>query len=541
MVNVVTGRIPESLPDEPIAGRAEIRVGGAGDERTASMRLDGAVGSVAWHVDGFTRETDDHDVAGFPRSRRQLLLDAAEPPHDDEHEEGEEEHDDEHEEEEGTPPRRGTLGNSDSDVDGHALGAAWHGEGAFLGASFGSYRTDYGLPGSVHGDVRIDMVQERWNVAGALEDAVPGISRLSARVGIVRYEHDEIEPSGEIGTHFEVEGHDLRLLAEHDEIAGMRGAIGLQRVDRELEAIGEEAFVPPSDTSTTALFVTEATEIGTTRVQFGGRYERVEVSSAGVGDLDFDAFSLTAGAVFALAEGHSLSLQLDRSARAPVAEDLLANGPHIATNAFEIGDPNLVEEVAANISLSYGWSSPRVEVIGSLYYTAFEDFIYLSETGEIEDDLPVRQHLQGDAAFHGLEFETTLHLHEGEGTKFDVALFADYVRGELDDAEDEDLPRVSPWRWGFALRGGWNGLAAELALTRVARQDDVAAFELPTDAYTMLDISLTWHVDIGNSHVEVFARGDNLLDEEARNHLSVIKDAAPRPGIGVTGGIRARF
>ena len=497
---------------------------------------DGAVGSVAWHLDGVTRETDDYDIAGFPRSRRQLQRDAEAPPEEPGEGEGEEE-----EHGEPTPARRGTLGNSDSEGDGYAAGAAWHGNRGFLGVSYSAYRTEYGLPGSDEGDVRIDLDQHRWNVAAALEDALPGIARLSARAGINRYEHDEVEPSGEIGTHFENEGYDLRILAEHDEIAGLQGAVGIQVVDRELEAVGEEAFVPASDTETTAVFVTEATQLGSARLQFGGRYERVEVSSAGVDNLDFDAFSLSAGAVFPLAEGHSLSLQLDRSARAPVAEELLANGPHLATSSFEIGDPDLDEEVATNISLSYGWSSPRIEVVGSLYYTAFEDFIYLTDTGEIEDGLPVRQHLQDDASFHGLEFETTLHLHEGDGTKFDVALFADYVRGELDDADDEDLPRVSPWRWGFALRGGWNGLAGELALTRVARQDDVAAFELPTDAYTMLDVSLTWHVDVGASHIEVFARGENLLDEEARNHLSVIKDVAPMPGIGVTGGIRARF
>jgi iron complex outermembrane receptor protein len=276
-------------------------------------------------------------------------------------------------------------------------------------------------------------------------------------------------------------------------------------------------------------------------VQLGARYERVEVTSDGVDDLDFDAFSLSVGAVLPLAEGHSLSVQLDRSARAPVAEELLANGAHIATGAFEVGDPDLEEETATNVSLSYGWSTPRIELIGSVYYTAFDDFIYLADTGEEEDGLPVRNQLQGDATFHGIELETTLHLHEGEGMTFDVALFGDYVRGRLSDGSDTDLPRVAPSRVGVALRGGWNGFAGELALTRVSRQDRVASFELPTDDYLMLDLSLTWHVDIGSSHVEVFARGENLLDEEARNHLSIVKDTAPMQGLGVTGGIRARF
>lgn len=537
VVNVITGRIPESLPTEAIAGRAEVRGGDVADERTTSLRLDGALGQFAWHLDGLTRETSDYEVAGNPRSRRQLQRDAEEMA-------GEPELQPEAATD--ASAGRGVLRNSDLEADGYAAGLAWHGSGGFIGASYGNFATNYGLPGSDEGDVRIDLEQDRYDIVGAIDDPFAGIARLSARVGIVRYEHDEIEETGDIATHFENEGQDIRLLAEHEAIAGLEGAVGVQLVRREFSAIGEEAFVPSSDTDTTALFVTEGTALGDVRVQFGGRYERVEVDSDVARGLDFDAFSLSAGAIFALADGHSLSLQLDRSARAPVAEELLANGPHLATGAFEVGNADLDEEIANNLSLTYGYSSERLEVVGSLYYTAFDDFIYLVDTGDVEDGLPVRAHLQGDATFHGLEFESTVHLHQGEGTTFDVALFGDYVRGELDDADggagnSKDLPRIPPWRWGIALRGGWMDLAGELSLTRVARQDDVASFELPTDAYTMLDVSLTWHADLGPSHVELFARGNNLLDEEARNHLSVIKDVAPLPGRGVVGGLRVRF
>ncbi len=553
VVNVITGRVPEQLPDEAVAGRIEVRGNDVADERTATLRLDGAVGQVAWHVDGLTRDTNDYDIPGNPRSKRQLRRDELirDQPTD------------------SAPPgelqpeatdgnatatdsqARGTLRNSDGAADGYALGAAWHGEAGFIGAAYSSFKTEYGLPGSDEGDVRIDMKQHRYDIVGGLQSPFTGISEITARIGINRYEHDELEPTGDVATHFENKGMDVRLLAEHEAASGLRGAVGVQVTRREFSAIGAEAFVPPSDTDTYALFVTEATDLGEAHLQFGGRYERVQIDSNVARGLDFNAFSLSAGVVVPVAEGHSISVQLDRSARAPVAEELLANGPHLATLSFEIGNPELKEELANNISFSYAFTSTRFEAVASVYYTAFNDFVFLAENGEQEDGLPVRVHLQEDAQFYGAEFESTLHLHEADASKFDIGVFGDYVRGRLDsgsagpinESSNENLPRIAPWRLGVALRGEWHSMAGELSFTHVAAQDDVATFELPTDSYNLLNLNLTWHVDlgVGDSHLEVFGRANNLLNREARNHLSVIKDVAPMPGRTLLAGIRVKF
>ncbi len=549
VVNVITGRVPEQLPDAAIAGRVEIRGNDVADERTATLRLDGAVGQVAWHVDGLTRDTNDYDIPGSSRSKRQLQRDALVPddPADTAASDGQQPEATDFAATANESNERGSLRNSDAGADGYALGAAWHGEAGFIGAAYSSFKTEYGLPGSDEGDVRIDMQQHRYDIVGGLQSPFTGVAEITARVGINRYEHDELEPTGDVATHFENKGTDVRLLAEHEEISSLRGAVGVQLTRREFSAIGEEAFVPPSDTDTYALFVTEATDLGAASLQFGGRYERVQVDSEVARGLDFNAFSLSAGVVLPVAEGHSVSVQLDRSARAPVAEELLANGPHLATLSFEIGDPDLKEELASNISISYAFTAAKFEAVTSVYYTAFSDFVFLAERGEEEDGLPVRVHRQDNARFYGAEFESTVHLHEADRSKFDIGVFGDYVRGKLDSGDtrsnSDNLPRIAPWRLGVALRGEWMHVAGELSFTHVAVQEDVATFELPTDSYNLLNLNLTWHIDIGmgNSHLEVFGRASNLLDEEARNHLSVIKDVAPTPGRTLLGGVRVQF
>nr|HMN84281.1 TonB-dependent receptor [Burkholderiaceae bacterium] len=79
-------------------------------------------------------------------------------------------------------------------------------------------------------------------------------------------------------------------------------------------------------------------------------------------------------------------------------------------------------------------------------------------------------------------------------------------------------------------------------LTRVQAQERVAPNELPTDGYTMLNVYLSHRLKTGGPVVwELFARGTNLLNVEARNHVSVLKDIAPMAGRGLLVGVRGTF
>jgi iron complex outermembrane receptor protein len=75
----------------------------------------------------------------------------------------------------------------------------------------------------------------------------------------------------------------------------------------------------------------------------------------------------------------------------------------------------------------------------------------------------------------------------------------------------------------------------------VFEKDDVAEFETPTDGYNMLIANAAYLVRTGETEVELFVKGANLLDETQRVHTSFLKDDAPLPGLNVTGGLRVRF
>ena len=76
---------------------------------------------------------------------------------------------------------------------------------------------------------------------------------------------------------------------------------------------------------------------------------------------------------------------------------------------------------------------------------------------------------------------------------------------------------------------------------RVSEQDDIGEFELATDGYNLVSFYADYHWDIGNQgELKIFVRGDNLLDEEIRNHTSLLKSFAPEAGRSFRVGLRYR-
>jgi iron complex outermembrane receptor protein len=72
-------------------------------------------------------------------------------------------------------------------------------------------------------------------------------------------------------------------------------------------------------------------------------------------------------------------------------------------------------------------------------------------------------------------------------------------------------------------------------------QNRTAEFELPTDGYFLLNASVNYRIAAGRADIDVYLKGTNLTNEEARFHTSFLKDIAPLAGRGVLLGIRTTF
>lgn len=547
VVDVSTSRIHDERIED-ITGRAQLRTSDNANASNGAFTVDLPVNSnVVLHVDGFLSDADDFDIPGFAESAFQIAAEEAEEAA--EGGEGEEEEE-----------VFGILEGSRSERRGGAVGLSYIADNGFVGFSVSSLDADYGLVGG-HGHEEgeeeegeeeegegpglIDLSQTRFDLEAQLDTPFSGVESINFRLGVNDYEHNELEPNGEVGTLFSNEAWEARVELRHEEIAGFEGALGIQLGDREFSAVGEEAFVTPVDTETLGLFWVGQRQLGNAELEAGVRYEEVDhsPSTQGLPDLSFDSFSASLGLVGSINESLTLSGLLDFSSRAPTAEELYSNGPHLATNAFEIGDPNLNEEDVVAFTLSASYANERIELNSSIYFMQFQGYIYEIATDEEMDELPVFRWRQDDATFAGINLKGLVHLAAIGGGDLDFNFLFDLVRGELDDSLDsnDNLPRIPASRSGAGLSWTSDSWQASIDYLRVDNQSRIASFELPTDSYDDLSLFIQRKFAIAENELSLFLHGRNLTDDEQRHHGSIVKDFAPAPGRRWEVGVRMDF
>lgn len=504
VVNVVDGRIPERLPERPLSGRAELRGNDAANERTGMARIDIGAGDFVLHADGTYRDTDDYDGPD------------------------------------------GKIANSFLTTKSGSLGGSWIADRGFIGIALSRFLDHYGNPAEP-GDaeageagVTLKLQQTRYDLKSGLNLDAGAIEAVQFNASHVDYTHTEFE-GDEVGTVFLSQSNEGRIELVQSEIAGWRGAFGLQFLRRDFQAVGEEAFVPQTLTRSYGLFGMQQREWDSVKLDLGARIDRHATDPADGAKRNFSPLSLSAGMAFMLAEGWHLNLNLDRAQRAPAEEELFANGPHVATESFEIGLPDADKETSNQFELGLHFHSDFVDAKLSGYVNRFNDYIYLADTGLTEDDLPVRQWSQADARFHGFEGEALFKLSEGATGHYDLRVWGDTVRASLDDGGG-NLPRIAPARAGIDLKWSADAWRASIGAARYFKQDRTAAFETPTDGFTLVNAHLSYTLDGSDTTSwEFFADGTNLTNQTARLSTSYIKDKAPLPGRAIAFGVRAFF
>jgi iron complex outermembrane receptor protein len=534
VVNTVDGRIPLRRDREPLEGGLELRGDTATGERSIAGRLDGTVGAFGWHLDGYTRDTDDIEIPGLDWSRYLIAEEQAEGADID--------------------ATDGKVPNSDSESDGYTAGLSWFGEDSEVGFAYGRAETNYGLPGpgehaeeeaepddvvgaAAEGEeaIRIDQQSDRYDFKAEWREVGGLLDTVGLRAAYTDYEHAELEGS-EVGTLFTQTGLDARLHLGHRELAGWDGTLGVQYTDLDLEAVGAEAYIPPSQTTGMSLFLVEKREFGDWTVDFGGRIEQQDIEVRNdARSYDDTAYSFVAGLVGDWTDELALTLHLTRSERHPQAAELYSDGPHLAVRRFEIGDENLGKEVANTVDFGLRGTG-TVSWQASIFYSDFGDYIFPLRTDAEEDGLPVYVYRQRDAEFYGAEGEVEFPLWSGGERALTGRLGADYVRGKLSGGDN--LPEMPPLRIAGAVEYDAGPLHGALGFAWYDDQGDLAANELPTDGYTLVDFELSYRWDVRQAGLLFFVKGSNLLDEEARRHSSPLKDFVPLPGRSLTMGVR---
>ncbi len=548
VVNAIDHRIPKESLDG-LVGRGEVRYGGADNQKNGAAVVDVGNGLFAMHLDAYKRDSDDLSIPGFQASSRLRAQQA----------------------QNGDPVdlRKGTLQNSSASGDGGAIGASLTFDKGYAGFSFSTFNSNYGSVAEPA--VRIDMESNRWDLSSEFHDLGSVINRVKFRLAHTDYHHSEIE-GGVIGTTFKNNGYEGSIEAAHGKIGNISGVVGAQFQNTDFSALGDEAFIPHTNTDTKAVYIYEEMPVdlfgeNALKLSLGGRFEHADISSDGGGPDDvnlapgnprfgsaqaksFNPASAAFGALYSFNANWSLAGNLAHTERNPTYNELFANGPHIATGQYEIGNANLSKESSNGVDTQIRWKSDKNSFSVGAFYTKFDNFLSLANTGVVRgvdgsltpavgDETLDEATITGvHATFKGFESEGKFRVYERVG-ELDLKLRGDYVNA-TNDSTGKPLPRISPLKLGMGLDYKLNRFGAKLDILHAFKQDRIDTFELATDGYTNVNATVTYLIPSA-FHLEAFAKANNLLDEEIREHASFLKDIAPLGGRSLLVGLRGEF
>ncbi|MEY2573080.1 MAG: iron complex outerrane recepter protein [Verrucomicrobiota bacterium] len=572
VVNIADNVIPVEQPPNPLSGEVDGRFNSADLERSGAIALTlSPMKHIVLHGQFAYTRTDDRRIPGFALDER--IRAGLTPAQAASREFG------------GNP--KDEVPNTFVKTKDYAFGASYVWDKGYIGASFTQFLSVYGVPDDLEVDdptmppvhVRLDVDKRQINARSSIVDPLPWFSTVNAKFVYTDYQHQELDDN-EVGTTFKTSGVDSRLELVHKPIGPLEGSIGGQFFYKKLSVLGDESFLQPTQTTQIAGFLFEELKLSRqVRLQFGARVEHQSVhidssdptltalTSPDQADQNFLPVSGAAGVLYDFAEGWQFAVNGTYSQRAPTAEELFARGPHAATFQFIIGDPTLSEEKNVGVDASLRRTAGFVTGTISGFYNRYDGFIDFAPTGAFEDGLQVFVYRPKTAEFYGGEAKVDFHFlplnltrmrnEEPKDAKSVITkneratseknpndLFlrvqADYVHATDVDTGDP-LPRITPMRYSVSLNYESEKWNANIEGQRVDAQDRIAPFETSTPGYTFLNASVGYKFRAGPTYNYLYLKGTNLTNEEARDHLSFLKEVLPLAGRGVAVGFRTTF
>jgi len=482
------------------------------------------------------------------------------------------------------------VANSQGESESIGFGGSYKLDSGYAGFSFSNYENEYGVPGEHAAlDTRIEMESDRFEFRSEIEVSdSEWLTGIDLNLGYSDYKHSEIgkeepnDPAVDTHSTYLREGFDAKIGFNH-EIGNFNGVFGIQGVFDEFKIEGEgilagnrklanglddpEAHpeITSEESTRLALFLIEQYALSDqTQLNGGIRVESFDRDYTGTGTVDREEelFSASGGISHDLSEIWNISGNLSYSERAPDTAELYSDGAHHATESYDVGTSTLDTESAVGIEVILRKKIGNVTGQVSAYHTKYKNFVFTEHTEQVRDsegnlpDLPNDEFSSGaegleekayksaDAEFQGVEFEIDWLAMQNQGWDLLLSAYGDTVRGK-NKTEGGNLPRIPAARIGFGFEVQQEKLDFGMKLLRSFKQDKVAVHddesEDITESYSILSAFASYDINIGDNVATLFLRGNNLTDELAYNHASLLKSHAPLAGRSVEVGFGYDF
>lgn len=459
----------------------------------------------------------------------------------------------------------GTLGNTGAGTFGGALSAARIGDHSHTGASYRFYLNDYGVPGGFQGTHPngVDIHMRRHSARLETErhsgsNEAPAVFRATSQ--FTSYAHEELS-GGAVGTRFAQLIGAADAVYRRDNVGPLSQlALGTRGQYRSITTGGSLHTPSTWDVSGAGFFVGELGR-GALRAQTGVRYEGAHyVPEPGIiiagGDAihvhsrTFGSFSGSFGLLYSVVPGLRFGASVARSYRTPDFDELYSAGPHLADYSYNVGDPDLRQEIGLGLDAFVRLTTQRIRAEVAAYRNSLENYVFPSSRGRAElgaqGGVPRFQYTNESAVFTGGEGELEWSITNAlilEGTGSYVAARFRSARAPIPVITPTDTtfvaasqypPFVPPFNGRAGLRYEHPSFFVGGEVRLAARQDRLGDGELPTNGYAVGN--LTGGVRLlrrGRLHTFTL-RIDNVANTEYRDHLSRVKVIMPEPGLNVS-------
>ena len=433
----------------------------------------------------------------------------------------------------------GILDNTSLSHTNFATGMSLVKDWGHIGISGGSYRSDYGIPGSPEGHIQgvtIDLDRQRYEGDFEYGFQQSFLEKLKFHSTYTRYQHQEFESNSRLGVEFGVVTTNVSALAylRGDAVAGVWG-------EYRDHATGGFYWTPHTREMSLAGFYLKQKRLNDDFTLQGAiRYDvrRVEpfkegiVTRAGpVEQRDFGGVSSAASGIYHWDDHLETGATLMKTFRTPGIEELFADGPHLAVYSYEIGNAELGSEDGFGTEAFLRYAAKRLDINLTVFRNQIYSYLIQANTGEKEWGsgaagwLWIYQYQGQNALLEGAEFSVDTEILP----RFKVEASMSYVTGTL-TASDFPLERIPPFNGKVALRYVTQPLNLHLTARFSDGQYRLGEFEEATDGYIVYDAGFQFSFPWWQLQHQAVVTVENIFDTEYRQHLSRIKSVMPEPG-----------
>lgn len=301
---------------------------------------------------------------------------------------------------------------------------------------------------------------------------------------------------------------------------------------------GYGRLIPDYDQSDFAVFGVNRLTLFAKRftIDLGVRHDIRNISSSQNGlkdSVDYMAaltrnFSNTSASIgFNLLATQNITLyaNVGTGYRAPNMAELTSNGIRLETQRYEVGNSAFNKETNQQVDAGIILTGKQYNIEISAFYNNIDQYIFITPRGDSISQKAVYAFNQANAWIYGMESKLSIAPEAIKWVKLSSAfgMLQGYQSG------GSYLPLMPPYKLNVEITltrqhfYAFSNTFTRIGMQNVWSQNRIAATEIQTPAYMLLNLSFGGDISLYNHPIKVALGVNNLLNEKYYDHLSRLR------------------